>query len=79
MSDLVLNPPNDVARKLRVPLSEVQKLVQIVCEEVAQQLHDELQSQSHLDACFTTGDEILDEAVGGGIRTSMVWEVCGER
>lgn len=31
------------------------------------------------DAVFTTGDETLDEALGGGFRTGMVWEVCGER
>lgn len=79
MSDLVLYPPNDLAKKLRMPLSEIQKLVQIVCKEVAQQLDDESRHRSPSDACFTTGDEILDEAIGGGIRTNMVWEFCGER
>ena len=28
---------------------------------------------------FTTGDNALDAALGGGIRTGMVWEVVGER
>jgi len=28
---------------------------------------------------FTTGDPRLDDALGGGIRTGMIWEVAGER
>ena len=28
---------------------------------------------------FTTGDSQLDHALGGGIRTGMVWEIAGER
>lgn len=31
------------------------------------------------DEKFTTGDVVLDKALGGGIRTGMVWEVVGER
>ena len=31
------------------------------------------------DEYFTTGDVVLDRALGGGIRTGMVWEVVGER
>ncbi|THH08544.1 hypothetical protein EW145_g2645 [Phellinidium pouzarii] len=27
---------------------------------------------------FTTGDVALDEAIGGGIRTGMIWELSGE-
>ena len=62
-----------------MPLSEIQRIVQEVCKEVAQQSHDGTRSLTSRDACFTTGDEILDEALGGGIRTNMVWEICGER
>ena len=28
---------------------------------------------------FTTGDTVIDAALGGGIRTGMVWELLGER
>ena len=28
---------------------------------------------------FTTGDAVLDSALGGGIRTGMVWEISGQR
>lgn len=28
---------------------------------------------------FTTGDASLDQALGGGLRTGMLWEVAGER
>jgi len=27
----------------------------------------------------TTGDSTLDDVLGGGIRTGMIWEVVGER
>ena len=32
-----------------------------------------------LDEIFSTGDYILDQALGGGIRTGMLWEIVGER
>lgn len=28
---------------------------------------------------LTTGDAVLDRALGGGIRTGIVWELVGER
>jgi DNA repair protein RAD57 len=28
---------------------------------------------------ITTGDDGLDLALGGGVRTGMIWEVVGER
>ncbi|KAJ2917639.1 hypothetical protein MD484_g2769, partial [Candolleomyces efflorescens] len=31
-----------------------------------------------LDEIFTTGDTVLDQALGGGIRTGMLWEIVGE-
>ncbi|KAJ2933983.1 hypothetical protein H1R20_g3114, partial [Candolleomyces eurysporus] len=31
-----------------------------------------------LDEIFSTGDHILDQALGGGIRTGMLWEIVGE-
>jgi DNA repair protein RAD57 len=32
-----------------------------------------------LDDIFSTGDTTLDQALGGGIRTGMLWEIVGER
>ncbi|RXW21028.1 hypothetical protein EST38_g4839 [Candolleomyces aberdarensis] len=31
-----------------------------------------------LDEIFSTGNHILDQALGGGIRTGMLWEIVGE-
>lgn len=33
----------------------------------------------HGDGTFTTGDVLLDQVLGGGIRTRMLWELFGER
>lgn len=38
---------------------------------------DELEGP--LDELFSTGDTTLDQALGGGIRTGMLWEIVGER
>ena len=79
VSDLILTPPNDIAKKKRKPLSEIQRIIGIVCKEVAQEARNSRRFTPAQDECFTTGDSILDGCLGGGVRTGMVWELCGER
>ena len=37
-----------------------------------------LSETEDIGAKFTTGDKLLDQALGGGIRTGLLWEFCGE-
>ncbi|KAF5367198.1 hypothetical protein D9758_003925 [Tetrapyrgos nigripes] len=92
VSDLVLTPAEEIARRCRVALSEIQPLVELACRGQPIQARtledifgpsddedDQITRQLRLTGeKFTTGDEILDAALGGGLQTGMVWEIVGE-
>lgn len=76
--DLLLSPPSAISKKTKLPLAAVQKIVD--------QLHRECTlrpvSLAELELFaerFTTGDAVLDDLLGGGIRPGMLWEIVGER
>ncbi|KAL5532939.1 RHP57 [Sanghuangporus sanghuang] len=77
-SDIVLTPPEEIAKKLRTSLSEAQAIVETVCKEIARKSLRIAKIAECSDEKFTTGDSALDRAIGGGIRTGMVWELVGE-
>lgn len=79
VSNLLLVSPPQIAKQCRITLSETQSIIDIVCKEHAQQPRSLIGVESKDDEMFTTGDAELDHALGGGIRTGMVWEVAGER
>lgn len=60
-------------------LGEAQKLIEDTCNELATTSLQVIQLNETTDDKFTTGDAIIDETLGGGIRTGMVWEIAGER
>ncbi|KAJ3997960.1 P-loop containing nucleoside triphosphate hydrolase protein [Lentinula boryana] len=80
LSDLILTPAQDIARKCRVSPLEITAIVDIVCR--AHFIHaptlEELLSSPNLFGICTSGDVRLDTALGGGFRTGMIWEVVGE-
>lgn len=67
-----------ISRRCKITPLEAERIVQLVCG-------DDLPEIKTLDAydferdIFTSGDEHLDRALGGGVRTGMIWEVVGER
>lgn len=80
MTDLILVPVQDIAKRCKASPVEIKRLVDIVLSRIPQrplQRLDNLRSEG--DELFSTGDSVLDKALGGGIRTGMVWEVVGER
>ncbi|KAL5529425.1 hypothetical protein ACEPAG_5410 [Sanghuangporus baumii] len=77
-SDIVLAPPNEIAKKLRTSLSDAQAIVETVCKEITKNSLRIAKIAECSDEKFTTGDSALDRAIGGGIRTGMVWELVGE-
>lgn len=58
---------------------EAQALLDLVCNELASHPVPLNDPSIPIDHIFTTGDSILDKALGGGIRTSKLWEITGER
>lgn len=79
VADLLLTPTQDIAKRCRVSPLEVKRIVDIVLSATTPPKLERLDNCSRQDEVFTTGDKTLDVALGGGIRTGMVWEVVGER
>lgn len=79
VSDLLLIAPNEVAKQCKITLTEAQSIIDIVCKQSTHQSRCLTDADVDGDEIFTTGDRELDDALGGGIRTSMVWEVVGQR
>lgn len=79
LADLLLAPLQDVTRKCRISVSEVRAIVESLCDsEPTVFLPRRLDNIDRGEERCTTGDTYLDEALGGGIRTGMIWEVFGE-
>ncbi|KAJ3969130.1 P-loop containing nucleoside triphosphate hydrolase protein [Lentinula raphanica] len=80
VSDLILTPAQDIARKCRISPLEIIAIVDAVSK--AHQIHpltlEELLAPPNLYGTCTSGDARLDATLGGGFRTGMIWEVAGE-
>ena len=83
ISDLLLCDPRDIAKRSRLGVSEISAIIRKACQESAAPVSLLQQQQQQLneasESIFTTGDPGLDDVLGGGIRTGMVWECAGER
>jgi DNA repair protein RAD57 len=80
VSDLLLNTPQEVAKRCKISSLEIKRIIDTVLNAIPLRRLNVLEDIAHDgDEKFSTGDAILDIALGGGIRTGMVWEVVGER
>lgn len=79
VSHLLVKRVPEVAKKCEMPVNEMEHLIDLVCQE----LHRSPRTIRAVDRIgeeiFTTGERYLDETLGGGIRTGMVWEIAGEK
>ncbi|SJL00149.1 uncharacterized protein ARMOST_03461 [Armillaria ostoyae] len=76
--DVLLAPPEELARRCRISPLEAKRIVEILFQDNLCGIQT-LQELAHEgEEKITTGDEHLDHALGGGIRTGMLWEVVGE-
>jgi DNA repair protein RAD57 len=78
VTDLLLASIQDAAKKCKTSPIQVKQIFDKVLNSVPLLKFDTLDALPD-DEIFTTGDTILDNALGGGIRTHMVWEIAGER
>lgn len=78
MTDLLLADPSEIARKCKLQHATVVQLLDTLCGEFTPTPRT-LESFVGGLELFTSGDYTLDTALGGGIRTGMVWEIVGER
>jgi RecA/RadA recombinase len=70
-----------VLRKLKyTDIQQVSRLVQTLCHDVAPSsstIRDIIDEDNR--NWISTGDPGVDQLLGGGIRTGVITEVCGER
>jgi hypothetical protein len=77
-SEIWLQTPHELAKRLRIGIDEVQKAIRAVCLEIAPK-PTILKQRSFLESYyFTTGDAILDERLGGGVQVGSITEISGE-
>lgn len=70
----------DISKRCRIAHSEVQEIINAALDNLqGPELHSLNDSDLPRDDVFTTGDLLLDKAVGGGVRTRKIWEIVGER
>lgn len=58
---------------------EIKNIVQLATRDSLNNIRPLEEIVHEGDEKFTTGDAYLDDALGGGIRTRMIWEIVGER
>lgn len=80
MADLLVTPLNEVARKCRISTADAKAIYNTLLKESGSPQIPSLDTLNlPVDEVFSTGDAYLDQALNGGVRTGMVWEVVGER
>lgn len=80
-SEVITAAPQDVLKRLKLAdIQQVNRLVQTLCQDVAptaKRLSDVADEDDK--NWITTGDPEVDRLLGGGVRTGVITEVCGER
>ncbi|CEL55755.1 DNA repair protein XRCC3 homolog OS=Arabidopsis thaliana GN=XRCC3 PE=1 SV=1 [Rhizoctonia solani AG-1 IB] len=83
--DVVTLSASDLATKLRVPLEKAQTILQQIHSAFTPETHvvklgDTQESAKHdlLGSTFTTGDDAIDNLLGGGFTIGQVHEITGE-
>ncbi len=80
VSDLLLKPPAELANKCKAwQLKDINTIIDLVCNELNEEPTTLRDGRYVDDRMFTTGESQLDETLGGGFRTGMLWEICGEK
>ena len=64
---------------MRISLSDVQAIANVICKAISCQVIPLIQELHGNHEILSSGDPILDKELGGGIHTGMVWEIVGER
>ncbi|KAF9533429.1 P-loop containing nucleoside triphosphate hydrolase protein [Crepidotus variabilis] len=78
IEQLIMTPIEDFAKRCRISQIDVKRIFDKVIKRMPFPKIVCLDTSQHGDDVFTTGDDLLDSILGGGIKTGMVWEIVGE-
>lgn len=80
-SEIITAAPQDVLKRLKLSdIQQVNRLLHTICQDVAPRsnaLSDIVDADE--SNWITTGDPEVDRLLGGGVRTGVITEICGER
>ena len=72
----------ELSKRCKLPPFEIKAITELVCQSFVPEtrtLEEWVSYHGDAQGLLTTGDVTLNRALGGGIRTGMVWEFVGER
>lgn len=75
---MLLQSTDAVARKTRLPATEVERIALEISTELLDPPKTVNEKRGIGSDKFTTGDDGLDELLGGGLRVGALWEIAGE-
>ncbi|KAJ6513911.1 P-loop containing nucleoside triphosphate hydrolase protein [Mycena vitilis] len=78
VAELLLVSPQDLGRRCRIAPLEAKSILNTICQNNAPQIRSLADADEDQEQVCSTGDNYLDAALGGGLRTGMVWEVFGQ-
>ncbi|KAJ7489940.1 P-loop containing nucleoside triphosphate hydrolase protein, partial [Mycena galericulata] len=78
VAELLLVSPQDLGRRCRISPLEAKAILNTICDENSPQIRSLAAVPDDQENICSTGDSYLDAALGGGLRTGMVWEVFGQ-
>ena len=79
VSQLLLDKSAELAKRCKTTLKDMESIINLVCKELEQpplRLRDVADIGEEK---FTTGDDAIDQALGCGLRTGMIWDLSGEK
>lgn len=77
-NEFVIASPHDAAKRCRASAQEIDAILDKAGRTLLKPTRLS-EDDAFESGVFTTGDSLLDQVLGGGLRTGMVWEVAGER
>ncbi|KAG6813093.1 hypothetical protein H0H92_013947 [Tricholoma furcatifolium] len=77
--DILLTSAQEIGRTCKISVMEAQDIIDAMYSDAPRpQIRPLNDIERDIELC-TTGDPVLDEILGGGIRPGMIWELAGER
>ncbi|KAG9015461.1 hypothetical protein FRB94_000066 [Tulasnella sp. JGI-2019a] len=77
-ADILLHSQDDISKRTKLSLPEIEAIVHSISHEILDPPRRICKTETLGFERFTTGDQALDDLLGGGLRTGAVWEVAGE-
>lgn len=77
---MLLCSPQEVSQKCKISVHDAGRIIDLIYASAnLPHIRRLVDVKGEGSEVFTTGDPILDDALGGGLRPGTLWEIVGER